>query len=97
MTEPAFRSAYRQLREIGVVISEAPGEYRVNFEHGNAATEFVSDDLQAAVDHGTNMAAGTHPSPPSPPLGPLGPRSSRRSQMYRHNKAIAKARQKQKG
>lgn len=86
MTAP-FQTTFDELKTLGLVLRQTPGEYRVNFRHGSEATEYITDDLQDALARGREMAA-QQPSF-APPLGPVGPRSSRRGKMYRHNRKIA--------
>jgi hypothetical protein len=75
------------------VLTQAPGEYRVNFHDSGPTTEYTTDDLQDALKHGREMAK-TPPPPALPPLGPTGRRGSRRGLMYRHNKKIAAQRRR---
>jgi hypothetical protein len=95
MNSTPFQTAFDELKALGLVLRQEPGQYRVNFRNGTARTEYMTDDLRDAVTQGREMAA--HPPPPSdPPLGPTGPRSSRRGLMYRHNrKDAARRRRKQ--
>jgi len=94
MTTTPFQTASDELKALGLLLERAPGQYRVNFRNGTAATEYTTDDLHAAVMRGREMAA--HPPAPSePPLGPTGRRFSRRGFMYRHNRKIAARRHKQ--
>jgi hypothetical protein len=94
MNPTPFEIACAELKALGLVLQQTPGQYRVNFRNGRAATAYTTDDLQSAVMRGREMAA----SPPNPselPLGPLGPRSTRRGFMYRHNRKIAARRRRQ--
>ena len=88
MNSTPFQIACEELKALGLVLKEAPGQYRVNYRNGTAATEYTTDDLQAAVTRGRDMAAQP-PKPSERPLGPTGPRSTRRAFMYRHNRKIA--------
>ena len=83
------------LRRLGMVLTVAPGEYRVNFSNGRFATAYSTDDLADALATGLAMA----PTAPVvlPPLGPTGSHNSRRAMMYRHNARIAVARRFGKG
>ena len=91
MNATPFELACAELKALGLVLQQLPGEYRVNFRNGNMATATTTDDLQSAVMRGREMAANP-PEPSEPPLGPTGPRSTRRGFMYRHNRKIAKRR-----
>jgi hypothetical protein len=81
---------------LGLVLKQTPGEYRVNYHSGTPATEYRTDDLQDALQHGREMAAQA-PAAEPPPLGPTGPRGLRRHLMYRHNKKIAARRRRLAG
>jgi hypothetical protein len=70
-----FQIASDELAELGLTLKQAPGEYRVNFHAGSPATEYTTDDLADAVQHGRQMAA-TAPPPSPPPLGPTGRRAA---------------------
>jgi len=84
-----FQSAYDELRARGVVLKQGPGEYRLNYPNGTAATEYITDDLQDALRYGREMATKTPHAAPLP-LGPTGGNArSRRGLMYRHNRMIA--------
>jgi hypothetical protein len=96
MNNTPFETAYEELKALGLVLQKAPGQYRVNFRHGTKVTEFLTDDLEAALQQRREMAK--HPTPPSePPLGPMRPRSLRRAFMYSHNNRVAARRRKRKG
>jgi hypothetical protein len=87
-----FQTVSDELRALGLVIQRRPGEYRVNFPHGTAATEYMTDDLQDALNRGREMAE--HPPPlPDAPLGPVG-RRTRRGDMYKHNRKVAARRRR---
>jgi hypothetical protein len=88
MNTTPFQKACDELKAIGLILQQAPGQYRVNYRKGSDATEYTTDDLQAAVIRGREMAAQP-PAPREPPLGPTGPRSRRRAFMYRHNIKLA--------
>lgn len=93
MDSTPFQAAFDELKALGLVLCEEPGQYRVNFRNGTARTEYRTDDLQAAVAQGRKMA--TQPPPPTePPLGPTGPRSTRRGFMYQHNRKLAARRRR---
>jgi hypothetical protein len=96
MTTP-FQIAYDRMKALGLVLQQAPGQYRVNFTHGSHATEYVTDDLQDALKHGREMAQEAPPRP-DPPLGPTRGTAyaKRRAIMYRHNNKIAKKRRERK-
>jgi hypothetical protein len=87
MTVSLFQTVADELRTLGLVLERAPGEYRVNFPHGTADTEYITDDLQDALDRGREMAKNPPPLP-EVPLGPMG-RRTRRGDMYKHNRAVA--------
>lgn len=81
------------MKALGLLLRQAPGQYRVNFAQGRAATEYLTDDLEDALNHGRAMAK--HAPPPAlPPLGPTKGTAygKRRAEMYRHNNKIAKKR-----
>lgn len=59
-----------------------PGEYHVNYEDGTGATNYVTDTLADALEHGRAMAP---PPPKLPPMGPTG-RRSRKGDIYKHNR-----------
>ena len=65
MTITPFQAAFDELKALGLVLRQEPGQYRVNFSNGTAQTEHRTDDLQAAVTQGRKMAA--HPPPPTEP------------------------------
>jgi hypothetical protein len=88
-----FQIAFEELHELGLVLKQTPGEYRVNYQGGTSATEYRTDELQDAVQRGREMAERAPPAEP-PPLGPTGPRGTRRYLMYRHNKKLAARRAK---
>lgn len=89
-----YRDAKDRLKALGLTLSKAGAEYRVNFPHGGASTEYVTDDLDDAVKEGERMAEHSPP-PKLPPLGPLGPKGTRRGLMYRHNRKLAARRKRQ--
>ena len=74
-------------------MTQAPGEYRVNFHDGTAKTEYKTDDLADALQHGREMAK-TPPPAALPPLGPTGRRTTRRGVMLKHNRKIAAKRRR---
>ena len=41
---------------MGLVLTQAPGEYRGDFHGGAPAAEYTADDLQGAIQHGREMA-----------------------------------------
>jgi len=92
MTTAAFQMVAEELRALGLLLHQAPGEYRINYPHGTAATEYVTDDLQDALNRGREMAENPLPLPDLP-LGPVG-RRTRRGDMYKHNRMIAARRRK---
>lgn len=63
MNDSLFQIACDKLTEPGLVLKQAPGEYRVNFHDGTPAAEYTTDDLQDAVQHGREMAAHPLPAP----------------------------------
>jgi hypothetical protein len=93
VTASLFQAAFDELKALGLLLRQAPGEYRVNFPRGSAETEYITDDLQDALDRGREMAEEPRPVP-EVPLGPMG-RRTRRGDMYRHNRTVA-ARRRQK-
>jgi hypothetical protein len=96
MNTTPFEIACAKLKALGLVLQQTPGQYRVNFRDGTAATAFMTDDLQSAIMRGREMAANP-PNPSELPLGPTGPRSSRRGLMYRHNRKLAAQRRRKSG
>lgn len=93
MSASPFQIACDELAELGLVLTQAPGEYRVNFHDASPKTEYKTDDLADAVQHGRDMAQ-TPPPPALPPLGPTGRRKTRRGMMYQHNGKIAAKRRR---
>ena len=89
-----FQAAFDELKALGLILSQEPGQYRVNFRNGAALTEYTADDLQSAVTQGREMAEQGAP-PTELPLGPTGARSTRRGFMYRHNRNLAARRRRQ--
>jgi hypothetical protein len=88
-----FQIACDELAELGLKLTQARGECRVNFHDGSPATEYATDDLADALKHGRKMAQ--RPPPPAlPPLGPVGGRTTRRGQMLKHNRKIAAKRRR---
>jgi hypothetical protein len=88
----SLQEAVDRLRALGVALGIAPGEFVVNFGNGTPATEYRTDDLAAALEHGLEM--GEAKGDP-PPLGPMGKgQISKRARMYRHNRGIAARRRK---
>jgi hypothetical protein len=94
MNTTLFEKASAELKALGLVLQQLPGQYRVSFRNGGAATATTTDDLQSAIMWGREMAANL-PKPKEPPLGPMGPRATRRGFMYRHNRKIAARRRGQ--
>ncbi len=88
-TPLTFQAAAADLRQLGLVIESHPGEYRVNYRHGDEATAYYTDDLTDALATGFVMAQQAPPEPPLPPLGPTGRRQSRRGLMLIHNRKLA--------
>jgi hypothetical protein len=88
----SFQEAADRLRALGVTLGIAPGEFIVNFRNGAPVTEYRTDDLADALEHGFQMGeAKAEP----PPLGPMGKgQISKRARMYRHNRGIAARRRK---
>jgi hypothetical protein len=82
-----FQKAYDELKALGLVLKPEPGQYRVFFHHA-ADPQYLTDDLDDALQRGREMAANPPP-PPEPPLGPTKPRSRRRAFMYKHNRILA--------
>jgi hypothetical protein len=82
----SFASVVADLAAKGVRLRAVAGEYSVNFTGGGPLTDYRSDDLADAIEHGRAMARSVRPA--EPPLGPIG-RRSRRGLMIRHNRKIA--------
>jgi hypothetical protein len=89
----AFKDAFDELKALGIVLTQAPGEYRVNLALGARTGDYVTETLQDALNHGRRMAERS-PATRLPPLGPTGKRSTRRGDMYRHNRKLAASRQR---
>jgi hypothetical protein len=70
LTASLFEIASDELDAMGLVLKQAPGEYRVNSRWGPPATEYATDALQDAVQHDREMAAEPPPGP-APPLAVL--------------------------
>jgi hypothetical protein len=70
--------AFDELRARGVVITSLSGEWCVNYRDGNKATEYLTDDLQDALEHGRAMAAACRAPPPEPEKRPPARRKWRR-------------------
>ena len=56
MNASPFQIACDELAELGLKLTQAPGEYRVNFNAGSPKTEYKTDDLADAVQHGQRRA-----------------------------------------
>ena len=93
MNTTPFQAAFDELKALGLILWQEPGQYRVNFRDGTALTEYMTDDLRDAIEQGRKMAAQGPPIT-EPPLGPTGPRSTRRGVMYRHNRKLAARRRR---
>jgi len=93
MPQTPFECATEEIRGLGQELRKMAGGYRVNFRHGNASTEYETEELADAVQHARLVAAHA-PAPPEPPLGPTGSRSTPRGRMYKHNRSIAARRRK---
>ena len=50
------KEAMQKMRTIGMVLTKADGEYRVNFKGGEEATAYYTNDRNDAVVTGTIMA-----------------------------------------
>lgn len=87
-----FQTAREELRKIGIVLTQAPAEYRVNYVRGRPHTEYTTDDLHEAVIRAERMAALIPRE--EEPLGPMGSGSTRKTKMYRHNRKVAARRRK---
>ena len=56
-----------ELRARGVLIANRGGGWCVNVRGGTQATEYLTDDLQEAFEHGRAMASRLAASPPEKP------------------------------
>jgi hypothetical protein len=82
-----------ELRARGVLITNRGGEWCVNVRGGTQATEYLTDDLQEAFEHGRALAASpmTAPVPAKPPeirrkwRKPMNARAQRRRMILAHN------------
>jgi hypothetical protein len=82
-----------ELRARGVLITNRGGEWGVNVRGGTQVTEYLTDDLQEAFDHGRAMAAEqmTSPAPVQPPAirrkwrKPMSASAQRRRMIRAHN------------
>lgn len=83
-----------ELRARGVLITNRGGEWCANVRGGAQATEYLTDDLQQAFEHGRALAAFemTAPSPPDKPpticrksRRPTSARAQRRRMIRAHN------------
>jgi hypothetical protein len=93
-----FQQTRQALKARGIELSQAVGEYRLNFRFGQQSTECTTDNLRDALDRGMEMAKGEHPPPPDPPPGPLGsPRlATMKAKRIRHNHSVLANRKKKK-
>lgn len=82
-----------ELHRAGIVLETLPGEYRVSSHHADPKA-YCTDDLADALAYGRKLAKMPSVST-LPPIGPCGKRQARRALMYRHNRAIAKKREKE--
>ena len=90
-----FKDAAEQLRARGLTLRVAPGEFVVNYDKGTPITEYRTDDLADALEHGLQMGEAKRN---LPPLGPIGKgKMSSRARMYRHNRKLAAKRRKNEG
>jgi hypothetical protein len=100
-----------ELRARGVLITNRGGDWCVNVRGGAQATEYLTDDLQDAFEHGRAMAASllAAPEPEKPPeifrrkwRKPMSARAQRRRMIVAHNyrmraRAIKKQREEGRG
>jgi hypothetical protein len=95
-----------ELRARGVLIANRGGGWCVNVRGGTQATEYLTDDLQDAFEHGRAMASRLAASPPekSPEIRrrkkwrrPVSAKAQRRRTIKAHNYRIrARAIKKQR-
>ena len=85
--------ARRHLKSRGIILTEAPGEYRLRYLHGDESAERIAEDLATALNIGHEMAAGDHPLAPEPWHGPL-PKKTRGS--YIRGKNMQRLKRKEK-
>jgi hypothetical protein len=83
-----------ELRARGVLITNRGGEWCVNVRGGTQATEYLTDDLRDAFEHGRAMAAArpAAPTPEKPPeiirrkwRRPMSVKAQRRRMIKAHN------------
>ena len=82
-----------ELRARGVLITNRGGDWCVNLQGGTQATEYLTDDLQDAFEHGRAMAASQTgaPAPEKPPeirrkwRRPMSAKAQRRRMIKAHN------------
>ena len=97
-----------ELRARGVLITNRGGEWRVNVRGGTQATEYLTDDLQDAFEHGRALAASRMAAaepPEKPPKivrrewrKPMSAKAQRRRMIRAHNYRMrARAIKKQRG
>jgi len=95
-----------ELRARGVLITNCGGDWCVNVRGGTQATEYLTDDLQDAFEHGRAMAAArpAAPAPEKPPeiirrkwRRPMSAGAQRRRMIKAHNHRVrARAIKKQR-
>jgi hypothetical protein len=88
-----FARARDELRALGIVLKEAPGEYSVK-RAKSIGVGCMFDNLDDALAFGRTPATQDQALHELPPLGPMKPKSSRRAFMYRHNRKVAAKRAK---
>jgi hypothetical protein len=60
-----FSTVVDELAAGGVVLTARSGhdDYCVNLRNGTAATEYITDDLDDAIEHGNKLARSLAPAP----------------------------------
>jgi hypothetical protein len=100
-----------ELRARGVLITNRGGDWCVNLRGGSQATEYLTDDLQEAFEHGRAMAPSrlAAPAPEKPPeiirrkwRKRMSTKAQRRRMIKAHNyrlraRAIKKQREERRG
>ena len=86
-TVSRFELAAAELRALGIVLTQLPGEYRVNYRNGGDGTVRLAEDLEQAVELGRALAASAPATPARPGRRPLRmtAKAIRRRKIKAHN------------
>jgi len=92
---PRFELAAHELRALGIVITQLPGEHRVSTLDGNDATAVSCDELDEAVAVGRRMARERPSAPAREAVAPrrrrrkpMTPKAIRRRMIRAHNRRV---------